>query len=393
MSSIRPGISIVVFLAIVIAATGAAPEQPADKSVPALEGVSLNKMRFDGSSFVQEHDDGRITRFTVDPEMQRFTDRLFARYDVPAGAAVMLNSRTGRVITLSQYLGNPRSAQIPSVAFDPSPPAASLFKIVTTSALLERGDVTLDTKTCYHGGSQKLKIHNLEDSQRDDAACASLEAALGRSINSIFAKLSDRNLDPGVLEEYANRFGFNKEIPFDIAIGKSEANVPNDRLERARAAAGFWHTHLSPIHAAVIAQAVAQGGAMLRPYIIDEVLDDKGNTIYKGAPEFIGRPISAMTAKALRDAMTYTVRKGTARKAFRDRAGASFLPGMEVAGKTGTLNGSKPYRAYSWFLAIAPADDPEVALSVLVVNEPKWRIKSAAFAAQLLHKYFEDRLR
>ncbi len=115
MSSIRPGITIAVFLAIVVVAAKAAPERPAGKDIPALEGVSLNKMRFDGSSFVQEHDDGRITRFTVDPEMQRFTDRLFARYDVPAGAAVMLNSRTGRVITLSQYLGNPRLAQYRSL--------------------------------------------------------------------------------------------------------------------------------------------------------------------------------------------------------------------------------------------------------------------------------------
>jgi len=62
-----------------------------------------------------------------------------------------------------------------------------------------------------------------------------------------------------------------------------------------------------------------------------------------------------------------------------------------VAGKTGTLTGSSPYRAYSWFVAAAPAERPEIALSVLVVNEPKWRIKSAQAAALILRRYFDSR--
>lgn len=90
--------------------------------------------------------------------------------------------------------------------------------------------------------------------------------------------------------------------------------------------------------------------------------------------------------------MKNTVKRGTARKSFKDSKGVPYLPGIEVAGKTGTLTGRSPYRAYSWFVALAPADNPEIAISVLVVNEPKWRIKSAPFAAQLLQKYFEDRI-
>jgi cell division protein FtsI/penicillin-binding protein 2 len=99
--------------------------------------------------------------------------------------------------------------------------------------------------------------------------------------------------------------------------------------------------------------------------------------------------VSKETAGALIEAMGQTVARGTARKAFRDRRGVPLLPDVAVGGKTGTLHGHHPFRAYSWFVGVAPADDPEVALAVLVVNEPKWRIKAAGTAAELLRKYFE----
>jgi len=372
---------------------GAAPSVLAETAttdkVDPLAGISLTGMRFDGERFSQTLPDGRTAIFTVDPELQRHADRLFARNQVPAGAAVILNSRTGRVLTLSQHREHPWAAPSPAVALDPSPPAASLFKIVTTAALLEEGDVSLATRTCYHGGGQRLQQHNLVDSARDDTACASLGAAFGRSINAIFAKLSDRNLGSGVLGRYASRFGFNRELPFDVPLPRSTADVPTDRLERARTAAGFWHTHLSPLHAAMIAQSVAQRGAMLRPYVVERVTDPEGRVIHEAAPRFIGRTVSQDTASSLRDAMVQTISRGTARKAFRDRRGVPLLPGIEVGGKTGTLHGHKPFRAYSWFVGVAPVDEPEGAIAVLVVNEPKWRIKSAGTAAELLRKYFQ----
>ena len=361
---------------------------PAEDSQDPRQGVSLSLMSFDGEAFVQRHDDGRKTVFTVDPRMQRFADSLFERYQVPAGAAVMLNSKTGRVITMSQRLDRRGFAKSGSVALDPSPPAASLFKLITTSALIEKGGAEIGTRTCYHGGSQRLMAEHLKDNDKLDTACASLGMALGRSINTIFAKLSDRRLKPGDLRGYAEAFGFNRPLPFDVDVPSSTAEIPSERLERARTAAGFWHTHLTPLHAAVIAQTLAQDGAMLRPYIVDHVEDEAGEVIYEGKPKFLGRPVSKETAHAVLDAMTNTVERGTARKAFKDPHGKPYLPGMKVAGKTGTLTGSKPYRAYSWFVAAAPADDPEVAMAVLVVNEPKWRIKAAAFSAFLLQEYF-----
>jgi cell division protein FtsI/penicillin-binding protein 2 len=231
-------------------------------------------------------------------------------------------------------------------------------------------------------------MQHLSDPPINNRACVSITTALGRSINAVFAKLSDRKLNRATLQHYAARFGFNRDLPFDVPLEKSTADIPSDRLERARTAAGFWHTHVSPLHAALIVQSLAQNGAMLRPYIVDKVEDANGTPIYSSKPKYLGHTVKKETASALIEAMSHTVRLGTARKAFYNKRGVPYLPGIQVSGKTGTLTDSKPYRAYNWFAGVAPTNKPEVAISVLVVNEPRWRIKASAMAARLLKKYF-----
>jgi len=383
-------ICLVVTLALL--ATGASPANRTEAQPDPLSGVSLAAMRYDGDLFSETLEDGRRVIFTVDPELQHYADSLFDKYDVPAGAAVIINSKTGRVLTMASHRSKKYAAASDLVALDPTPPAASLFKIVTTSALLEKSDTTLKTRTCYHGGGQRLQEHNLEDSEKYDTACATLANAFGRSINSIFAKLSDRKLTRADINTYARGFRFGKEIPFDVPVPVSPIDIPAERLERARTAAGFWHSHLSPLHAAVMAQTIAQDGAMLRPYVVDHIDDSNGEVLYESKPAFIGRPIQPETAAAVREAMKKTVSRGTARKSFKDPRGVPYLGDIAVGGKTGTLHGHSPFRAYSWFVGVAPIDEPEISIAVLVVNDPKWRIKSAQLSAMLLRKYFEDRL-
>ncbi len=361
------------------------PKSPADPRA----GVDLAKMSYGKSGYRQVMDDGREILFTVHPELQRYADELFDKYQVPAGAAVMLNSKTGRVIALSQTRTVRDAAETSAVALDPSPPAASLFKIVTTAALVEKGGVSLSTTTCYAGGGSRLEMQHLSNELPKNHACVDLTTALARSVNAVFAKLSDRHLARHTLNEYADRFGFNHAIDFDVPLPKSVAEIPTDRLERARTAAGFWHSHLSPLHAAMIVQSLAQDGAMLRPYVVDRVISGSGEVLYSATTKYLGNTVSKETARTLTQAMLHTTKRGTARHSFQDGRGRAYLPGIDVAGKTGTLNGSKPYRAYTWFIGLAPQDNPEVAIAVLVVNEPKWRIKAPQIAAFLLKKYFE----
>ena len=368
-----------------------APEDTAEPSLSsedALDGVDLSQMRFREGKYRQRTADGREVVFTVDAVLQKYADTLFAQYEVPAGAAVVLNSRTGRVIALSQERRISDAAPSAAVALDASPPAASLFKIVTAAALVDNG-IPLERQTCYSGGSSGLNMHHIEDVLPKNHACADVATALGRSINAIFAKLSDKFLNRTVLQQYAAKFGFNHPVDFDVPLQESEAEIPAERLERARTAAGFWHTHLSPLHAASIAQSLAQDGALLRPYVVDSVADASGNMLYRAKTKYLRHIVSRETADLLRHALVRTTQVGTARKSFHDANGRPYLPGIDVAGKTGTLTGEKPYRAYTWFVGLAPLDKPEVAVAVLVVNSPKWRIKAPQMAALILKKYFE----
>ena len=78
---------------------------------------------------------------------------------------------------------------------------------------------------------------------------------------------------------------------------------------------------------------------------------------------------------------------GTARRAFHDPRGVPFLPGISVAGKTGTLSGENPYRGYTWWVGFAPAEHPTIALAALAVNTPEWRIKASTVAREALRNY------
>src|SRR5690606_8430389 len=100
-----------------------------------------------------------------------------------------------------------------------------------------------------------------------------------------FAKLAVRHLDAPTLERYASAFGFGHALPFDVPTRVSSSEVPGERLELARTAAGLWHMHMSPLHGALIAATIANQGRMPRPTLVDRVLDARGHVAYRARPE------------------------------------------------------------------------------------------------------------
>jgi len=349
------------------------------------ENFSLGQLEIIKGEYVYEKEDGTRAVMTMDPHLHGYLQGLVDRYKIPAAAVVVLNSRTGRVLAVAQRGTG-------DTALDSSPPAASIFKLVTAAALVEDTGTSPQQRVCYSGGGSSLRMRHLADNAGKNAACTTLARAMGSSINAVFARLSDKRLSRGVLKRYADAFGFNNLLPFDLPVMESEAEIPEDRLERARTAAGFWHTHLSPMHAAMIAQAIAQRGNMLVPYMIDRVEDADGNVVTTGEPEFLRTVMRESTAAVIRDMMKLTVTHGTAKRSFYDKRGRPFIPGgISVAGKTGTLHGTNPFRAYTWFMGFAPADKPEIAVAALAVNSAKWRVKGPYLAREALRRYFMNR--
>lgn len=339
---------------------------------------------------VSDLPNGRRAVLTLDPALQGHVARELAHYEVPYASLVAVEPSTGRVLAyVSHSSANPEAGDL---ALDPTPPTASVFKIITAAALVDRG-VGADTNVCYHGGSSRIMAHHLED-QRSEPACGTLADAVGGSINAIFAKLADRNLDTPTLERYAAAFGFGHALPFDVATLPSPAEIPShdeDRLEFARTAAGFWHMHMSPLHGALIGATFANDGKMMRPAIVDRVLAEDGTVLLRHEPEIFRAVISRATARAVGEMMEETVTHGTGRRSFHDDAGRPFLPDIRVAGKTGTLSGAEPYRGYTWFVGFAPADAPTIAVAALVVNTPEWRIKASYLAREALREYLVER--
>ena len=321
----------------------------------------------------------------MSPNLQERTRRLFQEYQVPYAALVAIEPATGRILAYVSHSSVQANGE--DLARDVTPPAASVFKLITSSALIDAG-VTPDTRVCYSGGSSRLDAVHLQDNPRRDHACATLDEALGKSLNAVFAKLADKHLNAGTLLRYAKSFGFGQALPFEFAPPPSPIEVPGERLEFARTAAGFWHAFMSPLHGALIAATFANDGSMPRPRLIDRVVLPDG----KVAPALSSSPapravLSPKTAQTVSRMMLRTVKDGTSRAAFLDARGRSQLPGIQVAGKTGSLSAQDPYRAYSWWVGFAPVEQPRIALAALIVNGPVWRIKSSFVAREILREY------
>jgi cell division protein FtsI/penicillin-binding protein 2 len=268
-----------------------------------------------------------------------------------------------------------------------------VFKIVTATALIENAGATPNTRQCYSGGEHAIKAIDLVDDRRRDKWCATLAQAMGRSLNTVFARLAAKNLDRDKIGAVASRFGWGQEPAFDVKVAPSALTFPDDDLGFARTAAGFWNSTMSPFQGLSLATTIANAGEMLRLSVVQSVKDADGE-IYRGATarQVVRRVMDEGTASAITTMMESTVDNGTSYRSFHDRSGKPYLPDIHVAGKTGTLTKAAtdgPF--YTWFVGFAPSRKPEVAISVLAANHLKWRVKATNLACDMLRTYFADK--
>ncbi|TFH32417.1 MAG: penicillin-binding protein [Myxococcales bacterium] len=351
---------------------------------PPFADVDIASAQPGAEGWVVPRRDGTRAVLTIDDDLQSYIRSLFSRYEVPTGGLVAIEPKTGRVLAYVGYEAG--KGDSPHVLTDPGPPAASVFKIITASALLDAG-VKSSTSVCYGGGMRGLEAIDLVDSPKRDRWCATMSDALGYSINAVFAKLADRHINEARMTQYVSAFGFGQRLPFDLPTTPSPVDVPDSRLERARMAAGFWHSQMSPLHGALVASTIANGGEMPYAALVERIESRTGETLYQHSPRTFRQVLPQHTAQIAGQMMTQTVTKGTAKKAFYDPKGRPFLPGISVAGKTGTLSRYNPHRTYNWWVGYAPVEDPKIAVAVLVVNEPMWRIKASYVAREALRRY------
>ena len=344
--------------------------------------VDLTKIHFEADSARAPLASGGEAELTLDPELQRAARRLLARARPLEGAVTLVQAATGRILVWAEAT---RPGAAPgSVLLRSQAPAASVFKMVTTAALLERGKVRLDTEVCTVGGSHSIERRHLETPRRARSICAPFKLALGHSRNAAYAQLAHKYLSRDDLADTARRFGFNQKLPFEAPIQLGTLELPTGDLPLARASAGFQGSTLSPLGAAQLAYVVAAGGRSIRLQIV------KHSEGYD-APErreMAGRVTDGWTAHRMERMMEVTTRAGTSAEVFNPPGGGSYFPGMRVAGKTGTLGPGSREGTTSWFIGFAPSRKPEVVVSVLLVNGGVWREKANEVARDLLRVYF-----
>ncbi|MCC6999584.1 MAG: penicillin-binding protein [Deltaproteobacteria bacterium] len=349
--------------------------------------------------------DGRRAELTLDPTLQSAARKAMRDYKIPYAAAVVM-STDGRVLALvgeSQLEPALTDTDLTTRAWAP---AASVFKLVTGAALIEAG-VSADTKVCYHGGGSGIAEEHLRDDARRDRDCNSLAFGIGKSQNAIMGKLAARNLEPAALAGLAEQLGWNQPLPFALPVTPSAARIPNQPgLAFARVAAGFWRTELSVLHGALLAETFANGGVRMAPRLVERVVRPGQGP--DGGADVVELPVGAGPRRVLAEAtarevgrmMVGTTTFGTARASFTAPGPAqTALLGYRVAGKTGSLSdlrtlpdGSQQTINYNWFVGFAPADNPRIAIAVLVGNQPVWRVKAHTVAKGLIARALADTL-
>jgi cell division protein FtsI/penicillin-binding protein 2 len=177
-------------------------------------------------------------------------------------------------------------------------------------------------------------------------------------------------------------------LDLEVPLATSTAYIPNeDAFELSRTAAGFGAVRISPVHAATLAAALANGGIMPKPFIIERITTSDGVTLEKRAPQMLHQVVRADTAKTLLDMMEYTTTIGTSRRAFMTYPGRSVLGSINVAGKTGTLSGNNPHGLHNWFIGAAPKEDPQIAVAVITVDAG-YTSKASLLARRTIQRAF-----
>jgi penicillin-binding protein A len=312
------------------------------------------------------------------------------------GAAVVLNPKTGAVLAMAssptydpnlverkngyqRILKTKGPCDLSSPLFNRATqglyPPGSTFKTVTAAAALDSGTFKPDSRFydpgyCIEYGKRVSNAGNPETGP-EQFGNVDLVTAYEHSINAVFCNIG-KALGSGRVLEQAKKFGFYEVPPLETPGDARSASGLYDHgklyrpkhdsdVDPGRLAFGQERMLTTPLQMAMVAAGVANDGVIMKPYVVKAVRTPKGKLIVRTHPQKLHRAMKPDTAAALNQMMQAAVRSGTGTRAQ--------IPGIAVAGKTGTAETSKNRVYTAWFIFFAPADDPKVAGAVVVENQ------------------------
>jgi cell division protein FtsI/penicillin-binding protein 2 len=272
-------------------------------------------------------------------------------------------------------------------------PAASIFKIVTAAAAIETCRFNESIMLPYTGNQHTLYKGQINKRTERYAHWITLKDAFAKSVNPVFGKIGAFYLGKTGIEKYGRYFGFNKNMDFEIPMPPSNLSVSEKPFELAEVASGFNRaTTITPVHGALIAGAILNGGKLMAPSVIDRIFDENQKTIYTAGEEAIGRAVKPETALIVQKLMAETVKSGTLKRSFRGYQKDRILSRLDIGGKTGSIDNSTHDTRIDWFVGYAREKNGagELAVSVIVAHEDHIGIKSGQYARMIIKPYFQN---
>lgn len=323
---------------------------------------------------------GANLELTIDPRAQRAAERALGER---RGAVVALDPSTGAILAmvshpsfdpnalaghntervngawerLNEDPGRPLVNR--AIGGDLYPPG-STFKLVTAAAALESGQYTPETEV---PGPALLPLPGSEATLPNagggacDNGTVTLARALQMSCNTAFGYLGEQ-LGGDALREQAAAFGFGSDMYIPMHVTPSTMPTDTNAAQDIQMAIGQYDVRSTPLQMAMVAAGIANGGEVMKPYLVATTRGADLEIIDETRPERLGTAMSTENAQALTEMMVGVVEDGTGRRAQ--------IGGVATAGKTGTAEHGEDEPPHAWFASFAPADDPQVAVAVIV---------------------------
>jgi cell division protein FtsI/penicillin-binding protein 2 len=348
-----------------------------------------------GSFFVIPGERELLVKTTLEPDLQAAASSWVNGSGALMTALVVMEPRTGRILAMA----GSQDAEQRNTALLSVFPAASLFKIVTAAAALESGGLSADSALSYDGGKHTLYKNNVQKDTAQGNHSVTFKESFADSINSVFGKLGAHTLGADNLYDYANRFGFNRPIAFDLPLGTSVYPgdpLSDDTFRLAELASGYnRETLLSPVHGALLASMAINGGLIFEPFVVSEVFDRQNHIWYRGQTEAGSRVLSPEAASELAVMMQTTITSGTGRKKFYDSSSHPVLSQLTIGGKSGSINDVDGNRV-DWFVAYGQPKDEKsqagaLALAAVVVHSGYTNVVSQDLVRKAFLLYYDQR--
>ncbi len=327
-------------------------------------------------------------QYTIDSSLQNATAAVLEHYRPDYGVFVAIDPESGHLLAIASHQreGTPEH----NLALRAGYPAASVFKIITAAAAVDLGKVQADTVLPFNGKETSLYRKNvLHHKNNQWTRHFTLKKSFAKSVNTVFARMGIELVTREHLLAYAERFGFNQSLGSDFILDNSTFQLTSDDPWLiAKTAAGYTReTTLNPIHGAVIAATIANGGYRVRPTLVDALIEDHGIILYETPPTTRIRVLASKTTDQLQEMMETTVRLGSAKSSFKNFFRGDYSE-VRVGGKTGTLTGLNPPGRYDWFVGYAHRGEKKLAFASLCINREYWHVKSAYVARKAIEHYF-----